>query len=136
MESLPKSLKPLSKLRTGQQFQAVYTKGFRFHSPYFSAFILPTETGELRLGITVTRKVGKAVLRNRCKRRIREVFRKYLSEDFRSIGCDLVINAKPELATADFGLLIKAFEQTLQRFQTFLHKQADMKLEQNNSGSE
>src|SRR5260221_14498799 len=103
MQSLSKSLKPLGQLRTGQQFRAVYNKGFRFHSPYFSAFILPTATGEVRLGITVTRKMGKAVARNRCKRRIREVFRRYSSKDFKGVGCDLVINAKSELATAKFS---------------------------------
>src|SRR5690349_15718780 len=103
MESLSKSLNLLGKLRSGQQFRAVYNKGVRFHSPYFSAFVLPTETGEMRLGITVTRKAGKAVLRNRCKRRIREAFRKYSFKDFEGIGCDLVINAKSELATADFS---------------------------------
>ena len=133
MESPPKSLKPLGKLRTGQQFRAVYTKGVRYHSPYFSAFILPTNSGELRLGITATRKIGKAVIRNRCKRRIREVFRRYLAADFKGIGCDLVINAKPGLATADFIALVETFEQTLRRFQSLLGQKTEPKIEQDNS---
>lgn len=128
MESPPK-LKPLGRLRTGQQFRAVYNQGLRFHSPYFSAFILPTDNEELRFGITATRKLGKAVSRNRCKRRIREVLRKYLSEDFKGISCDLVINAKPELATADFKLVVEAFERTLRRFQTSLAQKRRMELE-------
>lgn len=129
MESPPKLLKPLGKLRTGQQFRAVYNKGHRFHSPYFSAFILPTDTGELRFGITTTRKLGKAVVRNRCKRRIREALCRHLSADFRGIGCDLVINAKPELATADFKLVVEAFERTLRRFQTSLAQKVEIKME-------
>ena len=133
MESPPKSLKPLGKLRTGQQFRAVYSKGIRFHSPYFSAFILPTDNGELRLGITATRKLGKAVIRNRCKRRIREVFRRYLAEEFSSIGCDLVINTKSELASADFALIVEAVERTLQRFQAFLSLKMRSRTEQDAS---
>ena len=133
MESPPKSLKPLGKLRTGQQFRAVYTKGVRFHSPYFSAFILPTDSGELRLGITATRKIGKAVIRNRCKRRIREVFRRYLVADFKGIGCDLVINAKSELATADFRMVVEAVERTLQRFQASLARKTKTEVEQDTS---
>jgi ribonuclease P protein component len=129
MESPPQLLKPLGILRTGQQFRAVYSKGLRFHTPYFSAFILPTDSGELRFGITATRKLGKAVVRNRCKRRIREILHKYLSEDFRGIGCDLVINAKPELATADFKLVIEAFERTLRRFQSSLARKAEIRAE-------
>lgn len=114
----------ISKLRSGGQFRTVYTQGQRFHSPYFSAFILPTNTGEARLGITVTRKVGKAVLRNLCKRRLREIFRNQPTDLFISSGYDLVINAKSELATANFSLVKDAFQQTLRRYQAFLQKRA------------
>lgn len=120
---MPPSLK-LGRLRTGAEFKVVYGKGQRFHSPYFSAFILATELGEARLGITVTRKVGKAVIRNRCKRRMREVFRHYQSDSLSSIGYDVVINAKADLAKAEFSLIAQSFQQTLQRFQGFLDRQA------------
>ena len=113
-----------SKIRTGGQFRTVYSLGQRFHSPYFSAFFLPTETGEVRLGITVTRKVGKAVLRNLCKRRIRALFRHYHAEVPVSAGYDLVINAKTELATAQYSLVEAAFQQTMRRFQAVLQKRA------------
>lgn len=127
MSVTPKSLSKRSTLRTAAEYRAVYGKGQRFHSPYFSAFILPTTTNEARLGITATRKVGKAVVRNRCKRRIREVFWHYQSESLQGIGYDLVINAKTEMAQADFSLVVQAFQQTLQRFQSFLERQTQLK---------
>ena len=117
----------LGSLRTAADYRAVYGKGQRFHSPYFSAFVLPTESSEARLGITVTRKVGKAVLRNRCKRRMREVFRLYQPPELIGVGYDLVINAKTELARAEFVLLAQSFQQTLLRFQSFLERQARLK---------
>jgi ribonuclease P protein component len=123
MDATSKLLTKLTGLRNAAEYRRVYGKGQRFHSPYFSAFILPTVTNEARLGITTTRKVGKAVVRNRCKRRMREVFRHYQTESLQGIGYDLVINAKTELANADFSLVVQAFQQTLQRFQSFLERQ-------------
>lgn len=126
MESLPKPT--LGRLRTGAEFRVVYGKGQRYHSPYFAAFIMPTEAGVARLGITATRKVGKAVVRNRCKRRLREIFRLHQPATLCGIGYDLVFNVKKDLAQADFTAVVQSFEQTLQRFQTFLDRRAKAKV--------
>jgi len=118
-------------LRNSRQFRIVYDQGKRYHTPFFSAFILKTETSHQRFGITVTKKVGNAVLRNRCKRRLREIVRRYLAEhDHRNqiannridkqcsdqIGYDLVINAKAALATVDFQELEAAFIRVMEKF--------------------
>jgi ribonuclease P protein component len=67
-------------------------EGERRPTQFFTAFIFDRRDGaESRLGITVTRKVGGAVLRNRIKRLAREWFRGRRSE-FGS--CDLVLIAK------------------------------------------
>lgn len=111
-------LKP-KKLQNNQQFRRVYDKGERFHSPFFSAFILKTQSGETRCGITVTRKVGGAVVRNRCKRRLNEVIRRYYSkaqaEGSENSGYDLVLNAKSALLTADFIKIEESFSQVMGR---------------------
>jgi ribonuclease P protein component len=111
-------LKP-KKLRNSQQFRRVYDQGQRFHTPFFSAFILKTESGETRCGITVTRKVGCAVVRNRCKRRLNEVIRRYYSnaqaDGFENSGYDLVLNAKSALLTADFIQIEESFSQVMGR---------------------
>ena len=104
------------KLRNNQQFRKVYDQGLRYHTPFFSAFILKTDDDNRRIGITVTRKVGGAVVRNRCKRRLREIVRKYRSEQTNSVGFDLVINAKANLAAADFKQIEGAFARMMARF--------------------
>ena len=42
----------------------------------FAVFVLPNDLGRSRLGLTVTRKFGPAVTRNRYKRIVREIFRR------------------------------------------------------------
>jgi ribonuclease P protein component len=72
---------------------AVYEKGRRAGSASFVMFALPNDAGHCRLGITVTRKVGSSVQRNRIKRVLRDVFRRHRAE--LAPGLDLVLNARP-----------------------------------------
>src|SRR5215813_12295969 len=106
----------MQMLRNSRQFRRVYEQGQRVHTPYFSAFFLRNDAGERRFGITVTRKIGGAVLRNRCKRRLREIVRKYEPCPSYSDGFDLVLNVKSELAEADFDQLQKSFARVMSKF--------------------
>ncbi len=78
------------RLTARKQFQTVYREGLRVRSPSFTLFGLPNTLGHCRLGITVTRKVGKAAVRNRIKRKLREVFR--ANRDRLEPALDLVVN--------------------------------------------
>jgi ribonuclease P protein component len=109
----------MQMLRNSQQFRRVYEQGHKIHTPFFSAFFMRNDAGERRYGITVTRKIGGAVVRNRCKRRLREIVRKHeLSPScpaFDAYGFDLVFNAKSELAEADFNRLQESFARVMKR---------------------
>ena len=70
-------------------------------------FGLPNEEGGPRLGITVTRKVGNAVRRNRIKRVFREIFRQNLHQ--LDAALDLVINAHRGIDTDRFRSLESEF---------------------------
>ena len=106
----------MQTLRNSQQFRRVYEQGHRIHTPVFSAFFLRNDAGERRYGITVTRKIGDAVLRNRCKRRLREIVRKYELCPSHPDGFDLILNVKSELVKADFEQLQKSFARVISRF--------------------
>lgn len=112
------------RLLSSQQFRRVYSQGRKFDNPYFSAFFLKNESGDQRLGITVTRKLGGAVIRNRCKRRLREMFRLRDQVILAGIGYDLVLNAKSKLITADFDQVNEAFSQTIKQYQDYLLREA------------
>ena len=63
------------RLKKHWEFQRVYKSGKKHWDRYFVIYIYTTQLGQTRLGITVSKKVGKSVQRNRVKRLIREVFR-------------------------------------------------------------
>ena len=78
----------------------------------------------MRVGIVVSGKVGKAVVRNRVRRRIREGLRALLRErpvlaaDAMAGGrpsCDLLVIARPEAAEADYHALKHALERALRK---------------------
>jgi len=79
------------RLKKSWQFNKIYKDGEKYFGDLFILYILPNNTNEIRIGLTVTKKVGISVQRNRIKRVIREVLR-----SFRKIapGYDLVVIAK------------------------------------------
>jgi ribonuclease P protein component len=103
-------------LQTSHQFHTVYQDGRRYQTPFFTAFVLPTKIGEVRTGITVTRKIGVAVVRNRCKRRLREVIRRCRESALRDLSCDLVLNVRPAAVEARFEQLEDSFSRMVSQF--------------------
>lgn len=74
------------------------------------------------MGIVVSKKVGKAVVRNRVRRRLREALRALLSEGVAASAqhrglpsFDLVIIARPEAAGASYAQLMAALRRALER---------------------
>ena len=64
-------------------------------------------TGENRVGITVSKKLGKAHIRNRARRRLREVYR--LNEALFQSGWDIVVVARHKAIDCDFQELTKGY---------------------------
>ena len=91
----------------GAEYRSIYSSGTKLHSERFVLFSRENGLAHPRLGVTVSRKVGGAVVRNRIKRLVREVFRKSKAE----IPChlDLVLNAKRGCAEAGYDDLREEF---------------------------
>ncbi|SRR5581483_1541933 len=95
-----------AKLLKHSDFQHVYKNGKRHFSGLLTAFYLPRASSELagpRIGITVSRALGGAVVRNRIKRRMREAVRFHLAE--LSASVDVVFNPKKTALVAEFSQL-------------------------------
>ena len=100
------ALLPHERLLRSGDFLQCYRRGRRRHGSLVTLYFLSTEPerGYARFGISVSRKVGGAVVRNRTKRRIRECYRRW-SERRRLPAVDLLIHVKPPAAQADFSML-------------------------------
>lgn len=64
----------ISKLKENRDFRRVYNKGTAFVTPFFVVYANKNRTDNIRLGITVGKKIGNAVKRNRAKRVITAAF--------------------------------------------------------------
>ncbi|MFL6247471.1 MAG: ribonuclease P protein component [Thermoanaerobaculia bacterium] len=98
-EALPKS----RRLAKRPEFVRVYETGRKHFSRYAVLFFAGNDLQNSRIGITVTKKVGKANIRNRLKRWTREVYRRQrepLGLDARAL--DIVVNVKPAATEATF----------------------------------
>ena len=85
------------RLKKNRAFQYVYRKG---HSVACRNLVMLLAPGrELKIGFSVSKKTGKAVTRNRIKRRLRECFRPYLGDVKTGL---YVIVARPSAAEAAF----------------------------------
>ena len=82
-------------------FERVYKQGRRHFAAHMTVFYLPRRESEggLRVGFTVGKVLGGAVVRNRMKRRLREAVRLH---GMIPAAMDVVINPKKSLLTAEF----------------------------------
>src|SRR5512132_76071 len=102
-QRFPKSL----RLTRRAEFVRVQDTGKKVSADPLLALALPNALGHTRLGITVSKKVGNAVVRARVRRHLRELFRTRRSE--LPQGIDLVIVARNSAKDADHAELARAF---------------------------
>jgi ribonuclease P protein component len=114
-EALPKQ-KRLAKRR---EFLRVYETGQKVFSRYAVLFFAGNDVQHSRIGVTATKKLGKANVRNRLKRWTREVYRRQrepLALDDRSL--DIIVNVKPNAAAASFADYSRDLGRVLERVVT------------------
>jgi ribonuclease P protein component len=100
-------------------FEVVFRKGVSSASRYLVMYATPNELDISRLGLSISKKVGKAVKRNRLKRLLREAMRKGL--EGLALNCDFVIIAKKSSVEAE----LDDFSQDIKRFLSKLVHEKD-----------
>ena len=82
-----------------EQYELVYSKGSSWANGLLVMKALPNGLGLSRCGLSVSKRVGKAVVRNRVRRRLREILRLTPLP----VGLDIVFIARSPAATADYA---------------------------------
>jgi ribonuclease P protein component len=102
------------RLRTSADFQRVRAQSpLSWPNRLLVLYLAPNDLDHARVGITVSRRVGKAVVRNRVRRRLREALRARL--DHLPSGHDLLVVARPASASAAWPELCAALDNVLGR---------------------
>lgn len=99
-------------LKTSHDFRRIAQTGQKWVTPAFIMQISKNDGTGFRLGLTVSRKVGNAVVRNRAKRRLRETVRLYLQQNNPG-DIDIVLIGRTAAADIDFVKLQKDFRWAL-----------------------
>lgn len=88
--------------------------GRKIHTDSFLVFVSPqVEPGPARMGITASRKLGGAVVRNRVKRLVREAFRRH--KLLFPAGLDVVFIAKKNAVEVEYDQVVREIEKLCRR---------------------
>jgi ribonuclease P protein component len=119
------SFRPEDRIRRGSRYKQIYGEKNALFSRTMVIYHAAAEGDRSRIGLTVSRKIGNAVVRNRVKRRLREVFRTNRLALARPL--DLVVNAKKSIRDADFRTLEDEFRIVIKRLNRYYGKQGQEK---------
>lgn len=96
-------IKKENALKKRKQFNYLFKNGNYVSNEYFSIIYLKVKTKNFKIGYSVSKKIGKAVVRNKTKRRLKEVVRKFsglIKNEYY-----IIIQAKEKITTLSFESL-------------------------------
>lgn len=110
-------MKKTVTIKKNHEFRRMYSKGRSAVTPYLVVYCRRNRLDHNRLGVTVSTKLGCAVVRNRARRRLRELFR--LTQPRMKQGYDLVLVARSRAVDAPYQKLSAAFDRALEQLGLF-----------------
>ena len=117
-------MKKTVSLKENHLFRRLYQKGKTAADSRLALYVRQNGRKGNRLGLTVSTKLGHAVVRNRIRRRLREVYR--LHEDQMVSGRDVVIVARRRAADSSYAQLERSFVKLAEQL-GLLRKEAEEK---------
>ena len=96
-------LKKNNRLKKRYQFNYVYRAGTSLSGQFLTIYFCPSKTKDIKVGFTVTKKLGHAHIRNLVRRRLREIV--YAEIPNLKQNFNLIVIAKESCLSADFASL-------------------------------
>jgi ribonuclease P protein component len=100
-------------VKENYEFRRIYRRGRSAVSPCLVVYCQRNREGRSRLGVTVSTKIGKAVVRNRVRRRLREIYRLNLEKMIP--GYDVILVARTRTVRTPYRKLESAYLRLLQQ---------------------
>jgi ribonuclease P protein component len=102
-----------ARLRRSDDIAAVRSEGIKMQHRFFALRARPNDAAVMRLAVSAPRSLGRAVKRNRARRRVREAFRVEIARLAPANAHDVVIVARPGAETAPAQALREAAQTAL-----------------------
>ena len=113
-------LSKLNRLRKRKHFRKIFEEGMFVSNPLMAIHLMKNSDKERRVGFSAGKKLGGAVTRNRCKRRLRECYRQHQEEVPQDM--DMIIVARRALIGATWPRLVKSFLESVHRCKLIVEK--------------
>ena len=112
------NFKQTQGLQKDSDFRKVYKHGKSIANKLLVMYTLPNRSEYNRIGISVSKKVGKANVRNKARRRIKESYRLNIDGNIKS-GYDIVFIARVAISDADYIDIEKAMKHLIKKANLF-----------------
>ena len=110
-------LKKINRLKKRYQFNYVYKSGEHYSSEHIVLYVASSKTKSIKVGFAVTKKVGHAVVRNKIRRRLREIVKKQLPNLKQNYN--IIVVARDNVTGASFDKLTFEFNKLLSKANLF-----------------
>ena len=110
-------LKKINRLKKRYQFNYVYKSGEHFSGEHMVLYVASSKTKNIKVGLAVTKKVGHAVVRNKVRRRLREIIKKQVPN--LKQNNNIIVVARDNITEASFEKLSNEFLKLIKKANLF-----------------
>ena len=103
----------INRLKKRKDFRRLFEEGTFASNAFIAVHLFPNPENRRRIGFSAGKKLGCAVIRNRCKRRLRECYR--INQAVVPLNMDMVIVARRAMVQATWDKVVKAFLDVTRR---------------------
>ncbi|MBQ7917189.1 MAG: ribonuclease P protein component [Clostridia bacterium] len=106
-------LNRINRLKKRYQFNYVYKSGEHFSGEHMVLYVVSSKTKNIKVGLAVTKKVGHAVVRNKIRRRLREIIKKQVPN--LKQNNNIIVVARDNISSASFEKLSNEFLKLIKK---------------------